>query len=187
MVACLQARQVDTFITDSLLHITDKIKKGDVLVEHRGTEEIWADGNTKPLQGAGFRLFRSKVMGTPEDHDDDAERVRTIRSYYPSPIKLEWYPQDLQVLAKALGAKGQGHDRRKGLTPSVTPAPPGRGRVLDNDKFWPGNRPGWDGTNSRFASIVKSSRSRESRSRQTEGVDPISDARTAGAKECVGQ
>ena len=30
--------------------ITDKIEKGDVSVEHRGTN--------KPLQGAGFRLFK---------------------------------------------------------------------------------------------------------------------------------
>ena len=29
--------------------ITDNIEKGDVAVEHRGTKEMWADGNTKPL------------------------------------------------------------------------------------------------------------------------------------------
>ena len=33
--------------------------------------------NTKLLQGAGFILFRSKIMGIPEDCDDDAERVWT--------------------------------------------------------------------------------------------------------------
>ena len=36
-------------------------------LEHQGTEEMWDDGNTKPLQGAGFRLFWSKIMGIPED------------------------------------------------------------------------------------------------------------------------
>ena len=46
-------------------------------MEHRETEEIWAYGNTKPLQGTGIRLFRSKVMGILENYDDDAESVRT--------------------------------------------------------------------------------------------------------------
>ena len=34
--------------------------------------KMWADGNTKPLQGAGFRSFQSKIMGIPEDYEDDA-------------------------------------------------------------------------------------------------------------------
>ena len=48
--------------------IADKIEKGGVSVEHQGTKEMEVDGNTKPLQGAGFRLFRSKIMGIPEDY-----------------------------------------------------------------------------------------------------------------------
>ena len=71
--------------------------------------------NTKPLQGAGFRLFRSKIMGIPENYDDEAERVRT-------------HPQ---LLPKPKEGKGSG-------------------------------------------------------SRQTEGINPTSDSRTAGAKKCVG-
>ena len=57
--------------------ITDTIEKGDVSVEHQGTNEMWAAGNTKPLQGEGFRLFRSKIMGICENFDDEVERVRT--------------------------------------------------------------------------------------------------------------
>ena len=73
-------------------------------VEHRGTKEMWADGNTKPLQGTGFRLFRSKVMGIPEDYDDDAERVRTHPQLLPKSKEAGIVPsEDLQVLAKALG------------------------------------------------------------------------------------
>ena len=129
----------------SLLSITDKIEKGDVLVEHRGTKEIWADGNTKPLQGAGFRLFRSKIMGIPEDYDDEAEKVRTHPSLMPKPKEAGVVPlTDLQVLAKALGVKGKDHDRQKGSTPPMIPTPVGRRSVLDNMKFGPGNRPYWE-------------------------------------------
>ena len=39
--------------------ITDKIEKGGVTVEYRGTKEMWADGNTKALQGGGGYLEHS--------------------------------------------------------------------------------------------------------------------------------
>ena len=48
---------------------------------------------------------------------------------------------DLQVLAKALGVKGQDHEES---TPPVTPVPRGQRSVLDNEKFGPGNRPYWE-------------------------------------------
>ena len=55
-------------------------------------------------------------------------------------------PEDLQLLAKALGMQGQDQDRQKGSAPSVTPAPAQSGRrsVLDNMKCGPGNRPYWE-------------------------------------------
>ena len=103
---------------------------------------MWADGNTKSLQEAGFRLFRSKVMGIPEDYDDEAERIRAHPQLLPKPKEAGVVPStDLQVLSKALGVESQDHDRGKGSTLSVTPAPPGRRGVLDNDRFGPGNRP----------------------------------------------
>ena len=103
---------------------------------------MWADGNTKPLQGGGFKLFRSKVMGIPENYDDEAERVRTHSQLLPKPEEAGMMSSaDLQVLSKALGVKGQDHDRQKGSTPPMTPAPPGRMSVLNNAKFRPGNRP----------------------------------------------
>ena len=70
--------------------------------------------NTKPLQGAGFRLFRSKIMGIPENYDDEAERVRTHPQLLPKPKEAGVVPAaDLQVLSKTLGVKGQDHDRQK--------------------------------------------------------------------------
>ena len=66
--------------------------------------------NTKLLQGAGFILFRSKIMGIPEDCDDDAERVWTHPLLLPKPKEAGVVlSEDLQVLAKALGVhKGPG-------------------------------------------------------------------------------
>ncbi len=39
-------------------------------MEHRPTDEMWIDINTKPLQGAKFREFRSKLMGIPENYNN---------------------------------------------------------------------------------------------------------------------
>ena len=128
-----------------LFLIKDRIKKGGVSVEHHGTKEMWADGNTKHLQGAGFRLFRSKVMGIPKNYDDQAEMVRTHPQLLPEPKEAGVVSSaDLQVLSKALGVTGQDHNRWKGLTPTVAPAPPGRRSVLGDAKFGPGNRPYWE-------------------------------------------
>ena len=84
-------------------------------------------------------------MSTPENYDDKAERVRTHPQLLPKPQEAGMISAaDLQVLSKALGVEGQDHDRRKGSAPPVTPAPPGRRSVLDNEKFGPGNRPHWE-------------------------------------------
>ena len=121
--------------------ITDKIEKGDVTVEHRGTKEMWADGNTKALQGAGFRTFRSKIMGIPEDYDDDAERVRTHPLLLPKPKKAGVVPsKDLEVLGRVLGVP----KFPKESTPTMTPAKLGRRSVLEGMKYGPGDRPYWE-------------------------------------------
>ena len=84
-------------------------------------------------RGAGFRLFRSKIMGIPEDYDDEAERVRTHSLLLPKPKEAGVVPlADLQMLAKALAVKGQDHEES---TPSVTPAQSGRRSALDKATF----------------------------------------------------
>ena len=57
--------------------ITDKVAQGDLEIRHKGTDDMWADMNTKPTQGKLFRTQRSKVMGVPADYDDDMERRNT--------------------------------------------------------------------------------------------------------------
>ena len=70
--------------------ITDKIEKGDVSVEYRETKEMWADGNAKPLQGASFSLFMSKIMGMPENYDDETERVGTHPQLLTAQAQGSW-------------------------------------------------------------------------------------------------
>ena len=122
--------------------ITDKIEKGDVTVEHRGTKEMWADGNTKPLQGAGFRTFRSKLMGLPENYDDDVERDRTHLLLLPKPEKAGVVPkEDLKVLAKAMGLDKTSQGQPSESTPQLTGAKVRRRSVLDGKRYGPGKRP----------------------------------------------
>ena len=51
--------------------------QGDLEIQHKGTDDMWADVNPKPTQGKRFRVMRGKVMGVPEEYDDEVERRRT--------------------------------------------------------------------------------------------------------------
>ena len=88
----ISAGKASRYIHHRFFIITDKIEKGNVLVEHWGTKEMWADGNAKPLQGAGFRLFRSKIMGIPEDYNDGAKKVRTHPILLSKPKEVRVVP-----------------------------------------------------------------------------------------------
>ena len=108
----MSAGKVNRHIHHRFFLIADKIEKGDVSFEHRGTKEMWADGNARPLQRAGFRLFGSKVMEIAEDYDDDAEKVRAHPLLLPKPKEVGVVSsEDLQMFAKALGVQSQDHDR----------------------------------------------------------------------------
>ena len=68
--------------------------------------------------------------------------MRTHPQLLPKPKEARVVPPaDLQVLAKALGVKGEEHEES---TPTVTPARPGRRSVLDDEKIGSGNRPYWE-------------------------------------------
>ena len=44
--------------------IKDRVESGEIVIEHLGTDQIIADGLTKPLQGDAFRVSRDRLMGT---------------------------------------------------------------------------------------------------------------------------
>jgi hypothetical protein len=52
--------------------VKDKVAQGDLEMEHRGMEEMWADILTKPLlQGKAFREFRAKLMNCAVNYQDN--------------------------------------------------------------------------------------------------------------------
>ena len=74
---CMLAGKARKHINNKYFLIADEIAQDELTVQHRGTNSMWADGNTKPLQGNGFQLFRSVLMGDLPDYVDDTDRRNT--------------------------------------------------------------------------------------------------------------
>ena len=138
----MSAGKASKHIKNRFYLVTDKIAQGDLTVEHRPTKEMWADVNTKPLQGKLFREMRAQLMGVPIDYDDDQERRRTHPKLLPK-VEAEAAASrsDMEVLRKATGIPKEGHD--VGSTPQRTKATAKRRSVLDVMKHGPGSRPFW--------------------------------------------
>ena len=58
-------------IKNRFLLITDKVAQGDLKIQHKGTDKMWADVNTKPTKGERFRFMRGEVIGVSAECDDD--------------------------------------------------------------------------------------------------------------------
>ena len=92
-------------IQDKFFLIADKVAKDDVEIRHMGTKSMWADVNTKRVQGELFRIQRHHMMGVPINYDDDVERKRTHALLLPKvePVKMtvsdEQMLKDIRVLA----------------------------------------------------------------------------------------
>ena len=81
--------------------ITDKFSMGDLVIQHKGTGEMWADVNTKPTQGKRLRVMRGHVMGISEDYDDDVISRRTHPLLLPKIESEQFSVMDGEVLEKA--------------------------------------------------------------------------------------
>ena len=57
--------------------IKDKIGKGEVIIQYCPTGDMWADINTKTLQGSALYKMRARLMGVDENYDDDIEEQNT--------------------------------------------------------------------------------------------------------------
>ena len=49
--------------------ITDKVAQGDLKMEHKGTDKMWGDVNTKPTHRKRFRVRQAEVMGMSVDYE----------------------------------------------------------------------------------------------------------------------
>jgi hypothetical protein len=72
-----EAYQIEIFF------VKDCVDRGELSIEHMPTDQMWADINTKPLQGKGFRAMLAQLMNVPELYDDEEERRRTPTNLLP--------------------------------------------------------------------------------------------------------
>ena len=63
--------------------IKDKIGKGEIIIQYFPTGDMWADINTKALQGSLFYKTRARLMGVDENYHDDLERLATHPDLLP--------------------------------------------------------------------------------------------------------
>ena len=173
MDACLAERKASTSRTSFFL-VTDAIAQGDLEVRHKGTEEMWADYNTKPLQGLKFRVMRAEMMGIPVEYDDDVERRRTHPLLLPKDEANVVSVTDGEILEKMeiikrvpagtcgafkLDAPEEG-TTRDGNIRSISCRADGptsdRRSVLELGKYGPGPGPSWRSPVSRFPALTKS-------------------------------
>ena len=57
--------------------IKDKIVKGKVIIQYCPIGDMWADINTKALQGSLFYKMRARFMGVDKNYDDNIENQNT--------------------------------------------------------------------------------------------------------------
>ena len=68
------------------------------------TEDMWADINTKALQGSLFYKMRARLMDVPEDYNDDVERRNTYADLLPKEAEECAISQEAQDLLHKAGA-----------------------------------------------------------------------------------
>ena len=133
--------------------------QGDVEIQHRGTKVMWADVNTKPLQGQMFREFRSHLLGISVEYDDDVERRNTHPNLLPK-VEVEGVisKADLEVLVTATSLNKEREQERgikKRSIPQQTKMVAKRRSVLNDAKYGPGNGPHWGTNRSRYPNLIR--------------------------------
>ena len=63
--------------------IKDNIGKGKIVIQYFPTYDMWANINTKALQGSLFYKMRGRLMGIGENYDEDIERLNTHPDLLP--------------------------------------------------------------------------------------------------------
>ena len=89
-------------INNRYFMIKDKIGRGEVIIQYCPTGDMWADINTKALQGSLFYKMRARLMGIDENYHDDLERENTHPTLLPQETQeCEVSDETKEVLRKA--------------------------------------------------------------------------------------
>ena len=134
-----------------------------------GTKSMWADVNTKLVQGALFIIFRSEMMGVPVEYDDYVERRRTHPLLLPK-IETERVSlpdgdilEKIAVVVPVKKVAKPGPVYRKGtvrssnckyVSPRAKPSEKQRS-VLGEPKYGPGSEPHCKSGSARYPSFYK--------------------------------
>jgi hypothetical protein len=157
------------------------VAQGDLSIQHMGTKTMWADVNTKPVQGLLFRKFRHEMMGVPVEYDDDVERRNTHPMLMPKienerlTIPETELLKEIAVLAPEKRKTNAKRIPKRGITrsgdgKSISPrtgATAKRRSVLGEDKYGPGSGPQWKTGGTRYPNLYKALLEEPSRIRRT--------------------
>ena len=83
--------------------IKDKIGRGEIIIQYCPTGDMWADINTKALQGGLFYKMRAGLMGVAENYDDEAERLLTHADLLPRKLQECALPTEAEELLRKAG------------------------------------------------------------------------------------
>eukprot|EP00957_Ditylum_brightwellii_P157331 11974784-Ditylum_brightwellii.AAC.1 len=82
--------------------IKDKIGQGEVIIQYCPTDNMWADINTKALQGSLSYKMQALLMGVDEDYHDDIKHENTHPTLLPQKAQECGFSDETrEVLRKA--------------------------------------------------------------------------------------
>ena len=166
------------------LLITDKVAQRELEILHMGNISMWADFNTKMVQGVLFIIFQSEMMGVPVEYDDDVERrithpliltkIVTERVYLPDgdilekisvvvPVKNVAKPRLVDKKGTVRGSK------RKLMSPREKLLEKQRS-VLGKPKYGPSSKSHWKAGSARYPAFYKALLYKPSRTKRIKMV-----------------
>ena len=117
------AGKASKYIKNRCFLITGNIAQDKFTVQHSGAKLMWADGNTKPLQGNRFWMFGSVLMGNLLDCDNNIEHRYTHPFLLPK-VEAEGIisKQDIDMLRRVVGP-AEDQDHKTGVKSKLISSP----------------------------------------------------------------
>lgn len=100
--------------------IKDKVGRGEVVIQYCPTNDMWADINTKPLQGSLFYRLRTRLMGISESYHDDLEHENTHPDLLPQEVHKCGVSDDKKEILQKAGEIRDLLAMSKTITPPAT-------------------------------------------------------------------